>query len=641
MSWIQNLYDTYERARNIKQKEDAKLFPIAHTSQKAHIEIVLNEYGEFLRANAIPPTDTIIPATEKSANRTRGGAPHPLCDKLQYVAGDYLLYGGKKEFYFNDFVDSKKKHKDGYYSTINKWQSGSRHHKLQAVFSYISRETVVKDLIDSKIIQTDEKGKMLIIKGNDPGDLFVRWIVEIPGVLESRSWEDEELRKLWINYYQKQQGKEALCYITGEIKPSCLNHPARLRVSGDKAKIISSNDTKGYTYRGKFVDFEQACSISYEASQKVHSALRWLVARQGCKNIDGQVFVAWAIEGHKIPDPWANSLEIFGEPDDNIVEEAEKIGDIGQAFALRLSKKIKGYAVEMGSSNNIVVMGMDSSSIGRMAIIYYRELTGSDFLEKIETWHKQYAWHQNYGGKKFVGAPSPGDIAEVAYGQRADKKWHIDEKVKKATIKRISPCIIDKVILPRDIVELVVNRTLGRTGMQKDDWEKTLGIACALFRGVHKERGYIMALEKDRTTRDYLYGRLLAVAEYIEYRALNYAKENRPTMAEKMMQRFATNPYSTWITIEQALNPYKIQLKRHNKILLKDMKYLLDAIHDLFKTEDYTNNARLTGEFLLGYHCMRKELLDTWGDPQSKKAKTVQGKNENSWEEKDDESVKQ
>lgn len=47
------------------------------------------------------------------------------------------------------------------------------------------------------------------------------------------------------------------------------------------AKLISANDSANFTYRGCFATAEEACAISYEATQKVHSALTWLAARQG------------------------------------------------------------------------------------------------------------------------------------------------------------------------------------------------------------------------------------------------------------------------------------------------------------------------------------------------------------------------
>ena len=70
-----------------------------------------------------------------------------------------------------------------------------------------------------------------------------------------------------------------------------------------------------------------------------------------------------------------------------------------------------------------------------------------------------------------------------------------------------------------------------------------------------------MALETDNTSRDYLYGRLLAIADHIESRALYLSGEKRDTNAERNLQRFADFPYSTWKTIELAMTPYRSQLK--------------------------------------------------------------------------------
>ena len=76
---------------------DSDLLPICHSTQQAQITIVVNHLGEFLRALVVPLSDcrTIIPCTERSGGRS-GTRPvnHPLCDKLQYVAGDFLDYGG-------------------------------------------------------------------------------------------------------------------------------------------------------------------------------------------------------------------------------------------------------------------------------------------------------------------------------------------------------------------------------------------------------------------------------------------------------------------------------------------------------------------------------------------------------------------
>lgn len=117
-----------------------------------------------------------------------------------------------------------------------------------------------------------------------------------------------------------------------------------------------------------------------------------------------------------------------------------------------------------------------------------------------------------------------------------------------------------------------------------------------------------MALEPERKSRDYLYGRLLAVAERLERIALLTADENRPTNAERLMQRFADRPFSTWNTIEKALQPSRQRLRNSRKSFLIKMDKLLDEIQAMFSTEDFTSDKRLSGEFLLGYHCQRQIL---------------------------------
>jgi CRISPR-associated protein Csd1 len=259
-------------------------------------------------------------------------------------------------------------------------------------------------------------------------------------------------------------------------------------------------------------------------------------------------------------------------------------------------------------------MGIDSVTPGRMAITYYRELTGSDFLDRVERWHESCAWIHDYRfieGEKvkrkyvqFVGAPAPKDIAEAAYGSK------IDDKLKKATVERILPCIIDGRQIPRDIVESVIRRVSNRIGLGYGGWKKALSIACALYRKIDEKEEYSMTLEKNRQTRDYLYGRLLAVAEHIENRALSVAGERRDTTAAKMMQRFSGRPFSSWKIIEEALTPYKTRLRVKRPSFLYEMKNLLDAIHDLFQSGDYESDQQLSGEYLLGYHCQRRKLYE-------------------------------
>lgn len=621
MSWIQNLYATYEHCAGAPQFAGNPLLPIGHTTQQAHIEIVIDKNGKFQRARLVPKSEqtTLVPCTESSGGRA-GTKPvnHPLCDKLQYVAGDFVDFGGEVTSGFSS--EPKEPHRS-YLKTLSEWATSRYSHpKLIAILNYVKEGKVIQNLVAAKILPLDSQGKMLrawrgdkkdtpeifksVPNGQSPGEAFIRWRVEISGEPLSATWEDPKLIKSWIDYYASRQTKQGMCLVNGEQATLAEQHPAKLRNAADKAKLLSSNDTTGYTFRGRFSDADQACGVGFTVTQKAHNALQWLIKRQGFRNGD-QVIVAWAVSGQVIPDPFVNSAALFDLPTD-ATAKIEVLSDAGEAFALRLNKHMAGYRTLLGSTKGIVVMAMDSASPGRMAITYYRELTGSEFLDRVQGWHLAFAWHQNYSKViKFVGAPSPKDIAEAAYGKAKDDGL---KKLHKATVERLLPCIIDGHLIHRDLVEAVVRRACNRVGLKPWDFEKVLGVGCAVFKGYFKERSYQMALEPDRTARDYLYGRLLAVADHVEGRALHIVGENRETNAARLMQRFADRPYSTWRNIELALVPYMNRLRTKRPAFLNQMKKYLDDINGKFEPQAFIDDRHLSGEFLLGYHCQRQAL---------------------------------
>lgn len=114
-----------------------------------------------------------------------------------------------------------------------------------------------------------------------------------------------------------------------------------------------------------------------------------------------------------------------------------------------------------------------------------------------------------------------------------------------------------------------------------------------------------MNLDESCNSRDYLYGRLLAIAERIEEVALRLGGENRSTNAARLMQRFADRPFSTWRTIELSLQPYMQRLQGARGGFLTNRKKELDTVASSFDNEEFILDKPLTGEFLLGYHCQR------------------------------------
>ena len=143
------------------------------------------------------------------------------------------------------------------------------------------------------------------------------------------------------------------------------------------------------------------------------------------------------------------------------------------------------------------------------------------------------------------------------------------------------------------------------------EWEKSLGIACSLYRKQKNDLNqhqHTMALERDRTTRDYLYGRLLAIADHLESSALRTAGEKRDSNAARFMQRFADHPFSTWRTIALALEPSRQRLRSNSPGLLGFYQKEMQEVMDLFTADQFDKDTKLSGEFLLAYHSQQAAL---------------------------------
>ena len=661
MSCMQKLYWTYENILEQCVTDDAEpLTPVGHTIQNAHIIIVIDGQGNFQTARVMPPkTAILLPATESSENRTSGEAPHPLADKIQYVAKDYANYGGEKKAYF-----------DGYLKQLKAWcESPFTHPKVQAVLNYVTKGQVVANLVEAGIFQLDLDGKVLNkweTEGDAPpifsvlpktkgeiefGSALVCWQVEIAGDVHSQMWTDKTIQQSWTDYAASEKAEKGFCLVQGEETVISTMHPAKLRHTGDKAKLISSNDTAGYTFRGRFATAEEAASVSADVSAKAHSALRWLISRQGIRNGD-QVTVAWAISGKPVPSPikdisseidWDNlDISAVENPDEittqRLSENTEPSPDwsvnIGRAAAQIIKKKLHGYQAELKAHEQISLIMLDSATPGRMALTYYQEVLTADYFANLDAWIDDFSWYQRYSievpnGKKndkrtqwrFV-PPSPYSIAETVYGKS------LSDTLKKQLYARLLPVIAGgtSVLIPEDLVRQSFQAACNPNGYENWEWQRNIGVACALYKGwrarhhdLLQRRTYPMSLDTQNRSRDYLYGRLLAVAENTESYALYLAGEKRATTAERYMQRFAEHPFATWRNIELALKPYQERLRNNGK---DTGAQAISEIMELFTTDDFTCDDKLSGEFLLGYHCQKMEIARRIAELSANKSKT-------------------
>lgn len=640
MGWMNKLYETYDFVKTLDLPDDNKLVPISHKTQNAHINIILDKEGNFIRAKVIKQ-QIILPATESSASRANVIAPHPLADNLEYVAGDYSLY-----------CESSSKFEQ-YEKLIGQWcKSEYCNPKVEAVYKYISKKSVIKDLISANILFLDDKGKLLnewaMTEGetdNTPPlikiltktkgkfnqtESLICWSVEEMGVPQSDTWVDSSVFESWSSFYNSKSEDEGFCFVSGKIGRLGKIHPKYIRNPGDNAKIVSSNDGSGFVFRGRFLESDMACTVGYEVSQKAHNALKWLINRQSFTNGD-QVVLAWVVKGIPIPDPFVDSWSFLDNDEllyqpvkevENNQENGTLALNVGQTFSHLLKKKILGYNQKLKENDDVMIIGLDSATPGRICISYYKEQSPSNFFNTIESWHIDFCWWQRHviniesteKKKKTkvvwpVSSPNIRNVMTTAFGE------NLTDTLKKNIFQRLLPCILEGKQLPIDILLACFHNVCKPHNYENWEWEEALGITCALFKGFYirntnfnKRRNYLMSLEENYTARDYLFGRLLAVAEKIEEIALQLADEKRPVTAIRLMQRFADRPSSTWRNIELGIQPYMQRLQSKRTGFLVNRKKDLDQILSLFQNNDFNNDKPLSGEFLLGFHCQRMVL---------------------------------
>lgn len=619
MSWITTLYETYE---DIERQGEKDLLPIAHSTQNAHIEVILNDSWEMISAGLVEKESALtpIPVTEQSAGRSNGNAPHPLCDKLQYLAGDYEKFGGRKGGQFHD----------SYMEQLRHWcESAYKNEKAKIIYNYLSKGKLISDLVQFGVLKVDENNHLkkkfddaqIKISEGEQEDAFVRFRVVAGDSFQDAVWQDEKIRKDYIGYYLSKKEVKSFCYAAGETVPCSVNHPSKIRNTGDKAKLISSNDTSNFTFKGRFHNAEEAASIGYEVSQKAHNALKWLISKQG-QRIGDKVFVLWGTRGQRTPAYLSDTLDFLGKARPSLSTDVDR-DTTRQGLSREFNKAISGYKAEITPDARLALIGLDAATTGRMSIIFYREyngLEGHELIDNIKKWHETVAWRHRYKFKDkkviaFYGAPSPGDIATIAYGTEQNKIIKAGEKVVSNAVERLLPCIVDGRKIPGDVaLKLIEKAKLPQNYQSIYNWHKVLTIACAVYSKFlydYRKEEYTMEVKKTDNLA-YNCGRLLAVADAIESWALREKSSDgdvRTTNAIRYFTRFTISPAATWGVISNKLIPYRQTLGKKGARLYR----LLGEISALIEPTQFEAAANLDGCMVLGFDSQRQAL---YGKPQ-------------------------
>lgn len=590
MGLLQKAVETYDENISIIGKEiegKATLSPVHHMTTAANIEITVDNNGSFVSAVAVDKKapKIIIPVTETSAGRTSGICAHPLCEQLKYIA-DYKRLKSKDEECFTVYIEQLQEWVESVYS----------HPMLEPIFKYVMNKTILSDLERSGIIKIDENG------APENEKFMVCWRVVGIGEDSGAVYNSISLFKSYINYIEsKKDISGLLCMVSGHVSKPAEQHPKGIIPLYGNAKLISSNDSANFTYRGRFIEPDDAASISSVSSQKLHNALKWVAANQGI-NIGGRIFLCWNPKGYDLPD-------VF----DPLLDNDEKRTSEPTEYGEQLSRILLGFKARIPEDQGAVIASFDAATTGRLSLTYYSELLASDLIERIAHWDRTCCFCGWYYGQYGISAPDLRNIIRYAFGtQRGDDnnaRIECDDKIMRQHVQRLLSCRADGAKFPFDIMAALVKNASNPLAYNTQNRNTVNFISCAIIRKYKYDNfkeEWEMALEPEKRDLSYQYGRLLAVMEKAE-RDTYDSSESREPNAIRMQSVFCQRPaYAAKTVIEQLKKSYLPRLTPGTRIFYDQLMGQIFEQISMFPESEH--NRALKETYLLGYYLQKNAL---------------------------------
>lgn len=576
MGLLQKALETYESHIVSTQGQHGmtSMAPIAHIVTRADVEITISQDGAFMIADAVEKTasKTIIPATEASAGRTSAPCAHPLCEHL-----GYLMPQNEEKYQL-------------YVEQLDEWvNSEYAHPKLRPILNYVQGGSIVGDLLRCGLIRLDQNG----MPENEK--MMIRWRVQ--GDMPEECWMDKTLFDAYTSYsLNRGEREQGLCMVTGRLMGIASQHPKGVFSLNGNAKLVSTNDHVGFTYRGRFSEDWQAAQVGYETSQKAHNALRWLIQEQGVI-YGGRAFLCWNPQGKTVTQPaipFRQPKTIWSPTD----------------YRDSLREMLKSRKRDFQIADEVIVAAFDAATTGRLAVTYYNEFQAHDFFQRLHDWDETCCWPDRRFG---IQTPSLQQIVNCAFGMQTTEKkvtkMTTDDRIMRQEIQRLVACRVERAQIGKDIVQALTMRASQPQSYERAVWETILSTACAVIRKYRYDRfkeEWDMALEPEKKDRSYQFGRLLAVMEKVERDTYDDAEGREPN-AIRMQSVFCQRPmYATGVIEKQLEQAYFPRLKPRIRSWYKNI--IQQIMEIISENPQETWNLPLEDSYLMGYYLQRSEL---------------------------------
>lgn len=635
MSLMKALLETYDYALDNGLVDNPELsvngltiLPIYHSNKRAGsneeiFEITVDKdrnavYGRFLKKGEI----VVFPITEESIIRTSTKiAPHPISDYLSYLTKNHNPNPKKNEVYLKGIEE------------LLEYENENNNENFRIIGEYLIKNTVLEDFlkfylgsvsytIDKKFNLifkiVDDKGKVKE-KKIDLGKIFITFKLEKEFSGDITLTRDTSLHNFYISYVkEKKLNKKTLSYcdITGKLDYCIESH---IGIIG-RAKLISvSNHNE--TYFGRFESGKDLFHVGYEASQKAHNMLKYLIENSNHSKYIGEnaYVINWLSQ-----DLSKGGIDLISEmeSDDDFEDAEEKsLDSLGGRISRKLGKYFFGEKGDFDSENDFYVLIIEKVNDGRAAIKYFRRLSRSEAYQRVINWFKSTEW-------KFyqtLKSPPLYQIVNFVYGQENSNGYLEcgNQKLSRSAIERLLPCIIDSQKLPKDILKTAYYKLSNKLSYSTS-WTTALNIGCSLIKKYKNDyenciinADKISEVRELKKSRSFYYGKLMAIYEKIEIDAVGSkvidnetqkdasSKTQRITHADKLWSSMIRAPERTRFIIETKIKPYVNILKKNNygRYVFYD-KLITEITQQLMQLKESGNkkSGSLNEDFILGYY---------------------------------------
>lgn len=677
MSIFNVLYQSYLQAEERGQVDNLDLdesqrniaiLPIFHHNIRSNgsnvLEIVLDAEGKASQIQIIPKDVYVIfPITEESLNRTSGARAHPICDDMQYLSSSlaptkYKNYCETNDAWTEAMIQELKALAAGAHEDLIHFimdiQDLIRNYDILEVTrellqkSYFCEVTANANIIKIELPSSDGKEKAKY-KTLDLSKAFITFRKHFadPQKKDLDISRSKALHETHIKYIQglKAQNAKALdfCDVSG-LQAYCTN---TCRGIMGKSKIISvSNNTEAY--KGRLRQKEDVYRIGAETSEKIFLMLKFFLEHKENSQYlyDNTTAVIWFAKdllnerAFDVSNPVATDDDLFSFWDQSA--EANKTDDEGYVTqslsnpaTARWKKLLMGQESlsQTDEEDFFYLMIINKIVPGRMSIQAAKTIPLTIFVDNLRKWRNSCFWPRWNGKARAYQneTPKTWEMIYMIYGIEEDGQIELrNEKLKALAFKRLLPTILDGRPLPADFARRMFTNFTKRVSYPKT-WARVVNMTCALVNKRRRDQGLegrSSMLEKDKQTRDYLYGRLLAICEKIEVDAMTSQSDKkvtsdkksasdkntesiRVTNVERLWSAFFQAPEKTFNILDKKLQPYFRKLKSDKPgLYVNHQKFLVEVLTAIREDMAYEANKNLAlGEdTVFGYYAQKQDF---------------------------------